>query len=169
MEMLERAVAALKAGQSPELDRPLDHGPEVDLQVPALIPDDYLPDVHTRLIMYKRISSAPSEAALRELQVEMIDRFGLLPEQIKNLFRVTALKLIATPLGVKKVEAGPKGGRIVFGSAPNIDMPKLIELIQRHDRVYKLDGSDRLRVLKELPDVEARVRELEGLLKELAA
>ncbi|MBS1236524.1 MAG: transcription-repair coupling factor, partial [Proteobacteria bacterium] len=105
-ELLERAVHALKAGRQPELDRPLDHGPEIDLRVPALIPADYLPDVHARLILYKRIAGAASTEELRELQVEMIDRFGLLPEPVKSLFSVTELKIKATPLGVRKIEAG---------------------------------------------------------------
>ena len=168
MEMLERAVQALKAGRVPELDRPLDHGPEIDLQSPALIPDDYLPDVHSRLILYKRIASARDDGELRELQVEMIDRFGLLPEPVKNLFRVTGLKLRATPVGVKKIEAGPKGGRIVFGPQPKVDPAKLVGLIQQQHRVYKLDGKDKLRFIKELPDAAARVAEVEGLLEMIA-
>mgnify|MGYP001095561819 CR=1 FL=1 len=169
MELLERAVEALKAGKTPELERPLDHGPEIDLQAPALIPDDYLPDVHSRLILYKRIASADSDAALRELQVEMIDRFGLLPEPVRNLFRVTALKLRATPVGVKKIEAGPRGGRIVFGPEPRVDTAKLIQMIQREPRSYKLDGQDRLRFSAELADPEARVRTVTALLDTIAA
>ena len=168
MEMLERAVQALKAGRVPELDRPLDHGPEIDLQSPALIPDDYLPDVHSRLILYKRIASARDDGGLRELQVEMIDRFGLLPEPVKNLFRVTGLKLRATPVGVKKIEAGPKGGRIVFGPEPKVDPAKLVGLIQQQHRVYKLDGKDKLRFIKELPDAATRVAEVESLLEGIA-
>jgi len=105
LELLERAVEALKAGREPELDRPLDHGTEIDLGIPALLPDDYLPDVHTRLIQYKRIASASDKTELRELQVEMIDRFGLLPDPTKNLFRITELKLGATPLGIKKLKS----------------------------------------------------------------
>ncbi|HRD48968.1 MAG TPA: transcription-repair coupling factor [Candidatus Contendobacter sp.] len=167
MDLLERAVAALKAGRTPELDRPLDHGPEVDLQSPALIPDDYLPDVHTRLILYKRIASARDGGELRELQVEMIDRFGLLPAPLKTLFRVTELKLRATPIGVRKIEAGPKGGRIVFGAQPKVDPVKLVQLIQQQPKVYKLDGKDKLRFIKELSDAEARAGEVEGLLKEI--
>ncbi len=164
MDLLERAVQALKAGRVPELDRPLDHGPEIDLQSPALIPDDYLPDIHSRLILYKRIASARDEAELRELQVEMIDRFGLLPESVKNLFRVTGLKLKATPVGVKKIEAGPKGGRIVFGPEPKVDPVKLVKLIQQQPKVYKLDGKDKLRFAKELLDAETRVAAVETLL-----
>jgi transcription-repair coupling factor (superfamily II helicase) len=168
MDLLERAVAALKAGKIPELDRPLDHGPEIDLQSPALIPDDYLPDVHSRLILYKRIASARDDGELRELQVEMIDRFGLLPEPVKNLFRVTGLKLRATPVGVKKIEAGPKGGRVVFGPEPKVDPAKLVGLIQQQHRVYKLDGKDKLRFIKELPDAATRVAEVESLLEGIA-
>jgi transcription-repair coupling factor (superfamily II helicase) len=168
MDLLERAVAALKAGKIPELDRPLDHGPEIDLQSPALIPDDYLPDVHSRLVLYKRIASARDDGELRELQVEMIDRFGLLPEPVKNLFRVTGLKLRAMPVGVKKIEAGPKGGRIVFGPEPKVDAAKLVRLIQQQHRVYKLDGKDKLRFVKDLPDAATRVAEVEGLLEGIA-
>ncbi|MFZ1861150.1 MAG: transcription-repair coupling factor [Candidatus Competibacter sp.] len=165
MDLLERAVQALKAGRVPELDRPLDHGPEIDLQSPALIPDDYLPDIHSRLILYKRIASARDEAELRELQVEMIDRFGLLPEPVKNLFRVTGLKLKATPIGIKKIEAGPKGGRIVFGPQPKVDPVKLVQLIQQQHHVYKLDGKDKLRFIKELADAQSRVVAVERLLE----
>ncbi len=168
MDLLERAVRALKAGTVPELDRPLDHGPEIDLQSPALIPDDYLPDVHSRLILYKRIASASDEGELRELQVEMIDRFGLLPAPVKTLFRVTGLKLRATPVGVKKIEAGPTGGRIAFGPQPKIDPVKLVRLIQQQSGIYKLDGKDKLRFVKELPDVGARADEVEGLLEKIA-
>jgi transcription-repair coupling factor (superfamily II helicase) len=167
MDLLERAVQALKAGKVPELDRPLDHGPEIDLQSPALIPDDYLPDVHSRLILYKRIASARDHGELRELQVEMIDRFGLLPPPVKTLFRVTELKLRALPVGVKKIEAGPKGGRLVFGPEPKVDAAKLVELIQRQSRVYKLDGRDKLRFIKELPDAEARAAEVEAVLEKI--
>jgi transcription-repair coupling factor (superfamily II helicase) len=168
MDLLERAVAALRAGRTPELDRPLDHGPEIDLQSPALIPDDYLPDVHSRLILYKRIASARDAGALRELQVEMIDRFGLLPVPVKTLFRVTELKLRALPVGVKKIDAGPKGGRIVFGPEPKVDAAKLVQLIQRQAQVYQLDGRDKLRFIKDLPDVEARAAAVEGLLGAIA-
>ena len=168
MDLLERAVQALKAGRTPELDRPLDHGPEIDLHSPALIPDDYLPDVHSRLILYKRIASARDEGDLRELQVEMIDRFGLLPGPVKNLFRVTGLKLKAMPVGVKKIEAGPKGGRIVFGPEPKVNPVKLVQLIQRQPQSFKLDGKDKLRLVKDLPDVEARVTAMEEMLDAIA-
>ncbi len=168
MDLLERAVAALKAGKIPHLDQPLNHGPEIDLQSPALIPDDYLPDVHSRLILYKRIASAHDEGELRELQVEMIDRFGLLPAPVKTLFRATGLKLRALPVGVKKIEAGLKGGRLVFGPEPKIDAAKLVRLIQQQPKSYKLDGKDKLRFIKALPDVESRAIAVEDLLERIA-
>ena len=129
-----------RAGRTPELDRPLDHGAEIDLGLPALLPDDYLPDVHTRLVLYKRIASAADQEALRELQVEMIDRFGLLPEPAKNLMAITELKLRVQPYGIKKIEAGPAGGRVLFGAEPKVDPTRLIKLIQTKPKEYKLEG-----------------------------
>ena len=163
-ELLERAVNALKVGRSPELDRPLDHGAEIDLSTPALIPEDYLPDIHSRLIMYKRIANADSTESLKDLQVEMIDRFGLLPEATRCLFRVTELKLKATPIGVRKIELGATGGRLTFAQDANIDPAALIRLIQEHPRSFKLDGPERLRVIRELPDVDSRFETLVDVL-----
>ncbi|WP_333623653.1 transcription-repair coupling factor, partial [Stenotrophomonas indicatrix] len=121
-ELLERAVRSIKQGHLPDIDAGEEaRGAEVELHVPALIPDDYLPDVHTRLTLYKRISSARDSDALRELQVEMIDRFGLLPDAAKNLFAIAELKLQASSLGIRKLDLGENGGRIVFESKPNID------------------------------------------------
>jgi transcription-repair coupling factor (superfamily II helicase) len=167
LELLERAVEALKAGREPELDRPLDHGSEIDLGIPALLPDDYLPDVHTRLIQYKRIASARDEEELHDLQVEMIDRFGLLPQATKNLFKVTALKLKATPMGIRKIELGDSGGRVQFVETPNIDPMKVITLIQTQSKTYRMDGQDKLRIIGDLPDAEARFAAVELLLQEL--
>lgn len=168
MELLERAVADLKAGRDPDLERPLDQGTEVDLAIPALLPEDYLPDVHARLTMYKRIASASSMEELRELQVEMIDRFGLLPEQTKSLFRVSEIKLKAQPMGVRKIEVGPGGGRITFTEKPNIEPIKIIQLIQGQPKVYQLDTQQRLKITFPLPDKEDRFRAVEHLLVALA-
>lgn len=107
-ELLDRAVKALQSGEEPALDEPMHRGAEVDLRIPALMPEDYLPDVHTRLVMYKRIANARTEAELDELQVEMIDRFGLLPDATRNLFRVTALKLRADALGIERWRGWPR-------------------------------------------------------------
>ncbi|VAX06977.1 Transcription-repair coupling factor [hydrothermal vent metagenome] len=167
-ELLERAVQALKAGRTPELDRPLDHGAEIDLQLPALLPDDYLPDVHSRLVLYKRIASAATKDELRELQVEMIDRFGLLPDQTRFLFGITELKLKAQPLGIRKIEAGPASGRILFDETPKIDPVHLLTLIQSHPKEFKLDGGDKLRFYLDLSDRTRRVSQVSNLLDRIA-
>jgi transcription-repair coupling factor (superfamily II helicase) len=164
-ELLERAVQALKSGRQPELDKPLYHGAEIDLHLPALLPEDYLPDVHTRLIMYKRIAGATNDEELRELQVEMIDRFGLLPDSTKNLFRLTELKLRANPMGIAKIEAGDRGGRLVFGPEPNVDLYKVIQMVQTQSNVYKLDGQDKLRFYMQLQDRNQRIEAVENLLQ----
>ncbi|WP_419613334.1 transcription-repair coupling factor, partial [Thiolapillus sp.] len=163
-QMLERAVRAIREGRQPELDRPLDHGTEIDLNLPALLPEDYLPDVHIRLIQYKRIASAASADELRELRVEMIDRFGLLPEQAKNLFDITELKLDVQPLGIRKIEAGPQGGKIHFEEQPAIDPARIIHLIQTRPQQFKLDGSDKLRFFADLEDPQQRVEKVRELL-----
>ncbi len=166
-ELLERAVAALKAGRQPELDRPLDHGTEIELNIPALLPEDYLPDVHSRLVLYKRIASARDETELRELQVEMIDRFGLLPEATRNLFDITELKLRAHPLGIRKIEAGPKGARLLFEEAPKLDPARLIGLIQSRPSTYRMDGGDKLRYIADLEVAQKRVEKIHALLDSL--
>jgi len=169
ISLLERAVNAIKAGRSPELDRPLDHGIELDLHVPALIPEDYVPDVHTRLLLYKRLAGARSTEVLDDLHVEFIDRFGLLPEPTRTLFDITALKLKAAPLGIAKIDVGARGGRVVFDEVPNIDPIRVISLVQGHPREFRLDGQHKLRLSKELPSPEARIEMLNSLLDTLAA
>jgi transcription-repair coupling factor (superfamily II helicase) len=140
-ELLERAVRSIKQGKLPDLDAGEEvRGAEVELHVPALIPEDYLPDVHTRLTLYKRISSARDSDALRELQVEMIDRFGLLPDAAKHLFAIAELKLKANTLGIRKLDLGENGGRIVFESKPNIDPMAVIQLIQKQPNLYAMEG-----------------------------
>ena len=165
--LLEHAVAALRAGKAPALDRPLDTGAEIDVREPALIPEDYLPDVHTRLIMYKRIASARGEDALEELMVEMIDRFGRLPAATRLLFDLTRLKLQATPLGVRKIEAGASGGRIVFHPEPDVDPGSVVRLVQSEPGRFRLEGAERLRFAGDFPDATSRVDALRRLLDSL--
>jgi transcription-repair coupling factor (superfamily II helicase) len=167
-ELLDRAVRALKKGEVPDPDRPLAEVTEVDLGVPALLPDDYVPDVHTRLILYKRIASCESEAALRELQVEMIDRFGLLPTQAKNLMEVTHLRLRLQPMGVRKLEVGPQGGRFTFQPTPRIDPARLIALIQSEPKKFKLDPEQRLRFYEPMDTLEQRVQAVKRIFNHLA-
>ena len=143
-EMLEEAVAAIKAGKTPSLDLGLDKSIEVNLRIPALIPEDYLPDVHTRLIMYKRIASTLDDNELEDLQVEMIDRFGLLPPSLKLLIRLTRLKLKAESLGIKKIDANISSGHIEFNARTRVDPLSLVQLIQDHPEHYKLSGANQL-------------------------
>lgn len=167
MEMLERAVKSIQKGEQPNLEQPLGGGPEINLRVPALIPEDYLPDVHARLILYKRIASATDEDGLKELQVEMIDRFGLLPEPTKNLVRLTLLKLQAEKLGIKKVDAGPQGGRIEFAADTCVDPLVLIKLIQGQPKRYKFEGATQFRFLVPMERPEERFNTLEALFERL--
>ncbi|MGX5724528.1 transcription-repair coupling factor [Metapseudomonas otitidis] len=167
MEMLERAVKSIQKGEQPNLEQPLGGGPEINLRVPALIPEDYLPDVHARLILYKRIASAADEDGLKELQVEMIDRFGLLPEPTKNLVRLTLLKLQAEKLGIKKVDAGPQGGRIEFAADTCVDPLVLIKLIQGQPKRYKFEGATQFRFLVPMERPEERFNTLEALFERL--
>jgi transcription-repair coupling factor (superfamily II helicase) len=167
-ELLERAVRALKDGRTPDIDFTSDHEAEIELHLPALIPDDYLADVNARLTLYKRIAGARDADAMRELQVEMIDRFGLLPDPVKNLFAVAAIKLGANAIGIRKFELGDKGGRVLFRPQPNIDPVTIIKLIQAQPKVYSLDGQDKLRVRLELPGAAERLGVAQSLLRALA-
>jgi transcription-repair coupling factor (superfamily II helicase) len=166
-ELLERAVRSIRQGKLPDLDGVESRGAEVELNIPALIPDDYLPDVHTRLTLYKRISSAKDVDALRELQVEMIDRFGLLPDPAKHLFAVAELKLQATALGIRKLDLGPASGRLQFESKPNVDPMTVIQLIQKQPKHYAMEGPDKLRIKLELADAPSRLQAARGLLAAL--
>jgi transcription-repair coupling factor (superfamily II helicase) len=167
MEMLERAVTALKEGKIPNLDAPLHAGPEVDLHIPALLPEDYMPDVHMRLMLYKRIAAAPSNDALRELQVEMIDRFGLLPAATKNLFRIAALKIAARALGLRKVDLGPGGGSIVFDAETKVNPATLIRFVQQRAKTHRFDGPQKIRFSETLEKNEERFVAAELLLAAL--
>lgn len=169
MEMLDRAVKAIRDGKTPNLDRPLKEGTEVNLHLPALIPDDYLPDVHMRLVLYKRIANAESEDKLRELQVEMIDRFGLLPEPLKTLFRITTLKLKAEQLGIRKVNAGEHGGRIEFDQETVVDPGAIVELVQSEPHRYKLAGANQLSFSDKMDKPETRFNKVTRLLERLEA
>ncbi|KRW62172.1 transcription-repair coupling factor [Pseudomonas sp. TTU2014-080ASC] len=167
MEMLERAVKSIRKGEQPNLEQPLGGGPEINLRVPALIPEDYLPDVHARLILYKRIANASDEEGLKELQVEMIDRFGLLPDATKNLIRLTLLKLQAEKLGITKVDAGPQGGRVEFATDTCVDPLTLIKLIQSAPNRYKFEGATLFKFQVPMERAEERFNTIEALFERL--
>ena len=167
MEMLERAVNALKSGKIPQLDQPMHQGPEVDLHVASLLPDSYLPDVHLRLVLYKRIAAAANAEELRELQVEMIDRFGLLPEPAKNLFRIAGYKQAARALGLRKIDIGPGGGSVTFERDTRVEPANLIRYVQQNSRTHRLEGGTKLRFTLKLEKDEQRFAAVEQLLEDL--
>jgi transcription-repair coupling factor (superfamily II helicase) len=164
MELLDRAVEAIRQGKTVDLNIPPEEDTDINLNIPALIPDDYLPDVHMRLMMYKRIANAESDNDLKELQVEMIDRFGLLPEHLKHLFRVTSIKLQARSLGIKKVEAGPMGGRIDFGSETLVEPLTIVQMVQKDPTRYRLQGASTLKFTATMDNAEQRIQHTTDVL-----
>ena len=168
-ELLERAVQSLKANLPIDFDQPIMRASEVDFHVPALIPDDYIGDIHRRLIEYKRIASASEENALREIQTELIDRFGVLPEPLMQLFRVTRIKLQTVAIGVEKIDVGEDSGKIVFTPSPNINPMKIIQLIQSDPQQYRFDGKQTLRIQCQSGELEDRFKHVENLLNKLTS
>jgi len=149
------------------IERPLDHGVEIEIHVPVLIPGDYVPDVHTRLIMYKRIANASDLEELGRLEEEMTDRFGTLPQSAKDLFRITRLKQRAAPLGVRKIDLGAHGGRVLFHAQAEVDPLALVKLMQTQLHTYKLEQGDKIRITASLPDSDARIGVLDRLFDQL--
>ena len=168
MDMLGRAVSSLQKGEIPDFDA-VEQSTEVKLRIPALIPDDYLPDINTRLALYKRIAAAPGSDELRELQVEMIDRFGLLPEPVHNLFRITETRLLAEKTGIHRVDAGELGGFLEFADSTHVDPLALVKLVQSEPGQYRLSHANRLRFDRELTDHGERYRFVHALIEQLSA
>ncbi|TAK75315.1 MAG: transcription-repair coupling factor [Gammaproteobacteria bacterium] len=167
MDLLSRAVDALKEGKEPDLETSLLHrSSEIDLHVTALIPETYLNDVHLRLQFYKRIANAKNQTELDEIQVEMIDRFGLLPDALKNLFAMSELKLQADQLGIIKIEANEKGGKFEFNEKPNIKPEIIIKLIQTQPKRFRLDGPTRLRFTLDSHEAKERIGLVDKLVKD---
>ena len=167
MEMLEQAVESIKKGKQPDLDKPLAHGTEINLRIPALIPEDYVADVYTRLVFYKRIANANNNEQLDDLQVEMIDRFGLLPEPLKRLFRQTSLRQQAERLGIERIDIGPNGGRVNFGPGTIIDPLKIVLLVQQQPHLWRMEGASSLKLLKGAETVEERFTITQNLFDRL--
>jgi transcription-repair coupling factor (superfamily II helicase) len=166
-EMLSRTVEALRNGSEPDFETDIAGGTEINLHVPALLPDDYLPDVHLRLVHYKRIANAANETELRDLKVELIDRFGLLPDAAQNLFRLTAIRLRAAPAGITRVDMSARGGLVEFGAETTVNPETLVQLLESDPAQYRLDRQQRLRVSADLETPERRfefVHELVGRL-----
>ncbi|MGI8453985.1 transcription-repair coupling factor [Pectobacterium carotovorum] len=168
MELLESAVDALKAGREPSLEDLINSQTDVELRLPALLPDDFIPDVNTRLSLYKRIASAKTPAELDELKVELIDRFGLLPDASRYLLQVAALRQQAQALGIRRIEGNEKGGFIEFSEQNRVDPSHLIGLLQRDPGTYRLDGPTRLKFMKDLSDRPQRIEFIGSLLGNMA-
>lgn len=164
MEMLNQAVNALQSGQEPSLEHLLASQAEVEMRIPALLPEDYIHDVNLRLSLYKRIANSKDKHGLKEIQVELIDRFGLLPDAAKNLIQVTEVKQLCTPLGIKRLEAHGNGGNVQFTDNTPVDPMFLVSLLQKQGNTFKLEGPTKLKFNIDLQDSRARVNWITQLL-----
>jgi transcription-repair coupling factor (superfamily II helicase) len=169
MEMLDQAVEALKHGQEPTLEHLLASQPVVEMRIPALIPNDYIYDVNMRLSLYKRIANSKDTNSLRELQVELIDRFGLLPDATKNLIAITKIKQLCGLLGIKRLEAHAKGGSILFTENTAVDPMFLISLFQAQKNTFKMDDQTKLKFTFNLEDSRTRINWITELLNSFNA
>lgn len=169
MELLDAAVKALKEGREPSLEELTQQQADIELRIPALLPDDYLGDVNMRLSFYKRIAAAESKSELDELKVELIDRFGLLPDATKNLLQIAELRLLVEPLKVVRIDAGTQGGFIEFSPKAQVNPDKFIQLIQKEPIVYRFDGPLKFKFMKDLSDNKVRLEFVVDLLRTIAA
>jgi len=165
-EMLAEAVRSLKAGHEPDLLSPLSATTEINLHAPALLPDAYCGDVHTRLSLYKRLASASSSEQIDTLLEEVTDRFGKLPAQGQTLFDTHRLRVLAKPYGVTKIDAAPRLMVISFRPNPPVDAMKIIELVQKN-RHIKLAGNDKLRIERDTPEAKDRAQLIRDVLRSL--
>ncbi len=145
MDMLERATKAIKAGKEPDLSTPLSLTSEINLHSSALIPEEYLHDVHQRLLFYKRIGNADDKEALTDIRTEMIDRFGVLPDQTKQLFAVHGLRIQAEPLKINKIDANSNSMTLEFAPDTPVDALAIIKLIQANGQHYRMNGASSIR------------------------
>lgn len=167
MELLERAVSDLREGKQPNLLAPLNQGPDIDVYFSALLPEEYVGDIHTRLILYKRIANCNTEKELENIQVELIDRFGLLPLSAKYLFQVTSLKLVAKQLGILKIQLAKGEGRVIFSEQPRINSASLIQMIQKESKRYWMQGPVCLKFQLPLESIEKVFEEAAHLFDKL--
>ena len=167
LDLLEQAVKALKEGKEPVLDRPLAATAEVELRLPALLPESFVADVPVRLALYKRLAAAPDNAAIDELTEEIVDRFGPLPPPATNLLRVARLKLAARAIGIRRLDLGPQGGYALFEEQNQVDPRAVIRLVQHPDRDYRLEGALKLRISRENEEDAERFEFAEDFLAQL--
>ncbi|MFA6178100.1 MAG: transcription-repair coupling factor [Candidatus Methylopumilus sp.] len=166
-EMLSHAVKQLKAGKEPDVSAPLGITTEINLHSPALLTNDYCPDVHERLVLYKRLANCTNDDELDTMQEELIDRFGLLPEQGEVLVASHRLRVSAKPLGIVKIDASDSAIQLQFSQQTELDPTKLIALLQR-DRRCRMNGPDKLRVTVQMPNILDRADFIKILLKEFS-
>jgi len=141
---------------------------EIELRVPALLPDDYIFDVSLRLSLYKRIASCKNKNELDDIQVELIDRFGLLPQPSKNLVQIAKLRLKAQTIGISRIEASATGGSIEFSNDTSVDPMLIIGLIQKNPAVYSMAGASKLKFVKANDDTQKRFTLIANILNDLA-
>lgn len=168
MDLLDETVKTLKSGEPLNFTTAFKRETEIDFQIPAFIPDPFIPDVHSRLVLYKRVSHCKTKDALEDLMVEMIDRFGPLPIQTQNLFKITKLKLRAASLGICKIDANIKGVRLEFIAKPFVDPAKILHLIQKFPNQYRLEGPEKLRFIQDLSDSQLRITKVAELLDSIS-
>jgi len=167
-ELLERAVATLKAGGQTDEATLFSRPTDIDLHVAALLPEEYCPDPHLRLVFYKRIANAPTNSALDDLAGEITDRFGAPPKPVIRLFQLARLRKMAQALGMTRIDAGPKGARIQFSAKPLVDPGVLIKLMQSAPNRYRLDGPHGLRIQDDWASPEARIEGVVGIVRHLS-
>ncbi len=165
-DMLNEAVRSLKNGKEPDLAAPLSSTTEINLHIPALLPNDFCGDVNERLSIYKRLANCTKQDAIDNLQEEMIDRFGKLPEPVKSLLETHRLRVAAKPLGIIKIDAHTEAATLQFEPKPPIDAMKIIELVQKNKHI-KINGQDKLRITANMPDLAARVAQIKATLRAL--
>ncbi|NHC04044.1 transcription-repair coupling factor [Acinetobacter sp. 187] len=164
MEMLEKATKAIQQGKTPNFDAPLSLTAEINLHMPALIPDDYLGDVHQRLLFYKRISNTDSQEKLDHIRMELIDRFGIPPIQVKQLFSVHQLRIKAEQLGITKIDLNANGGYVEFSPETPVQAISIIQLMQKHPTYYRMEGGQRLKVMVMLEEHAKRIQFADDLM-----
>ncbi|MCL9676316.1 transcription-repair coupling factor [Acinetobacter sp. ACZLY 512] len=167
MEMLEKATKAIQKGKTPNFDAPLTLTAEINLHMPALIPDEYLGDVHQRLLFYKRISNTDTQEKLDNIRMELIDRFGTLPPAVKQLFSIHHIRLQAEQLGITKIDLNTQGGYIEFAQDTPVQAISIIQLMQKQPTYYRMEGGQRLKVMVQLEAYDKRIQFAQDLLSKL--
>ncbi|HEZ4086204.1 TPA: transcription-repair coupling factor [Neisseria meningitidis] len=165
-EMLKQAVRDLKKGRQPDLDAPLGITTEIKLHSPALLPEDYCPDIHERLVLYKRLAVCETVQQINAIHEELVDRFGLPEQPVKTLIESHHLRLMAKELGIDAIDAAGEAVTVTFGKNNNVDPTEIILLIQ-NDKKYRLAGADKLRFTAEMENIEVRINTVKNVLKTL--